>query len=94
VSVFRCLPGTLFSTILYFSSLFFHRTRSPSHKLSALTFSNQDPTKPGRFKFLEVWSEGRKWFEEVQMKKAYYVPYVEVTVPMYTEERKWPFLNS
>jgi len=51
----------------------------------------QDPTKPGRFKFLEVWSEDRKWFEEVQMKKAYYVPYVEVTVPMYTEERMMEF---
>lgn len=25
----------------------------------------QDPEVPGRFRFVEVWSEGREWFETV-----------------------------
>jgi quinol monooxygenase YgiN len=25
----------------------------------------QDPEKPGRFRFIEIWSKGREWFEKV-----------------------------
>jgi hypothetical protein len=25
----------------------------------------QDPEKPGRFRFIEVWSKSREWFEKV-----------------------------
>lgn len=25
----------------------------------------QDPETPGRFRFVEVWRQGRQWFEEV-----------------------------
>lgn len=32
----------------------------------------QDPEKPGRFRFVEVWNETREWFEKHQMTKPYY----------------------
>lgn len=32
----------------------------------------QDPDKPGRFRFVEVWSKDREWFEQHQLTKPYY----------------------
>jgi hypothetical protein len=29
----------------------------------------QDPRTPGRFSFVEVWSESREWFETVSRSK-------------------------
>jgi hypothetical protein len=47
------------------------------------------PRDLGTIKFLEVWSEGSQWFEEVQLKKEYYRPYAQVTVPIYAAEREY-----
>lgn len=32
----------------------------------------QDPSQSGRFRFIEVWSVSREWFERVQLAKPYY----------------------
>ena len=32
----------------------------------------QDPEPHGRFRFVEVWSECREWFEQKQLTKPYY----------------------
>jgi quinol monooxygenase YgiN len=48
----------------------------------------QDPETPGLFRFVELWSEDKKWFFEVQFKKPYYKPYLDVTVPMWIADRK------
>lgn len=32
----------------------------------------QDPSEPGKFRFIEVWSASREWFENVQLAKPYY----------------------
>ncbi|KAF2462779.1 uncharacterized protein BDR25DRAFT_247797, partial [Lindgomyces ingoldianus] len=29
----------------------------------------QDPSRPGRFRFVEVWSRDREWFEREQLTK-------------------------
>ena len=31
-----------------------------------------DPARPGRFRFVEVWTEGREWFETVCISLAGY----------------------
>ena len=54
----------------------------------------QSPTEPGLFKFMELWDEGRKWFEEVQLKREYYGGYERVTRPMWVEERKLEFFEE
>jgi hypothetical protein len=57
--------------------------------METITDAEKDPEKPGTSKFLEVWSEGRQWIEEMQLKKEYYRPYAQVTVLMYTAEREY-----
>lgn len=32
----------------------------------------QDPKQPGLFRFVEVWSKSREWFETEQLTKPYY----------------------
>jgi quinol monooxygenase YgiN len=49
---------------------------------------SHSPTEPGTFRFVEVWKGDQKWFEDVQLKKEYYTPYVEVTRPMWVAERE------
>ena len=48
----------------------------------------QDPETPGRFHFVELWSKDKEWFFEVQFKKPYYKPYLDITVPMWIADRK------
>lgn len=48
----------------------------------------QDPETPGRFHFVELWSKDKEWFFEVQLKKPYYKPYLDITVPMWIADRK------
>ena len=48
----------------------------------------QDPETPGRFHFVELWSEDKEWFFEVQFKKPYYKPYLDITIPMWIADRK------
>ncbi|KAJ7131729.1 hypothetical protein C8R43DRAFT_1024410 [Mycena crocata] len=31
-----------------------------------------DPSKPGRFRLIELWSKDRAWFEKEQLTKPYY----------------------
>jgi quinol monooxygenase YgiN len=49
---------------------------------------SHSPTEPGIFRFVEVWKGDQMWFEDVQLKKEYYTPYVEVTRPMWVAERE------
>jgi quinol monooxygenase YgiN len=48
----------------------------------------QDPETPGRFHFVELWSKDKEWFFEVQFKKPYYKPYLDITIPMWIADRK------
>ncbi len=48
---------------------------------------SHSPTEPGTFRFVEVWTGDQKWFEEVQLNKEYYAPYLDYTRPMWTKER-------
>ncbi|KIW70480.1 hypothetical protein PV04_02747 [Phialophora macrospora] len=52
---------------------------------------SHSPTEPGTFRFVEVWKGDQKWFEDVQFKKEYYVPYLEATMPMWIAERELVF---
>jgi quinol monooxygenase YgiN len=42
----------------------------------------------GLLRFVEVWSEDKEWFLEVQAKKPYYKPYLDITVPMWIADRQ------
>ncbi|EON64779.1 hypothetical protein W97_04012 [Coniosporium apollinis CBS 100218] len=53
----------------------------------------QDPETPGRFQFVEVWSKDKDWFFNVQLKKPYYQPYLDITAPMWVAERKVEFME-
>ena len=46
----------------------------------------QDPAQPGRFRFVEVWSKDRKWFEEIQFRKPYYATLWEKSRPTWEKE--------
>ncbi|KUJ15081.1 uncharacterized protein LY89DRAFT_751786 [Mollisia scopiformis] len=46
----------------------------------------QDPESPGRFRFVEVWSKGREWFEKEQLTKPYYAALWEKSKPLWTAE--------
>ncbi|ETI23991.1 hypothetical protein G647_05798 [Cladophialophora carrionii CBS 160.54] len=74
------------------------------HEPECLFFDvSHSPTEPGTFRFVEVWQGDQKWFEDVQAKKEYYVPYLEVTRPMWVGDRElvftervegWSFANE
>jgi quinol monooxygenase YgiN len=53
----------------------------------------QDPANRGSFRFVEVWTKDREWFETKQLTKDYYVPYEDVTRPMWLEERKLEYME-
>lgn len=40
------------------------------------------PGQKGRFRIVEVWKGNREWFEQVQLKKSYYGPYMDVVGPI------------
>ncbi|TVY55520.1 hypothetical protein LCER1_G004276 [Lachnellula cervina] len=43
----------------------------------------QDPDQPGRFRFVEIWSKVREWFEKEQMTKPYYALLWERSKPLW-----------
>lgn len=49
------------------------------------------PTEPGTFRFVEVWKRDQKWFEEHQLTKPYYEPYLTITKPMWIADREMLF---
>lgn len=51
----------------------------------------QDPKEPGKFRFVEVWSKSREWFEKEQMTKAYYRELWPKSQPTWEEEPKLEF---
>lgn len=46
----------------------------------------QDPEKPGRFRFVEVWNGSRTWFENEQLTKPYYATLWEKSKPTWEEK--------
>lgn len=48
----------------------------------------QDPTEPGRFRFVEVWAKDREWFEKEQITKPYYATLWPQSTPTWEEEVK------
>lgn len=51
------------------------------------------PTEPGLFRFVEVWTKDKEWFLEHQITKPYYEPYLSITTPMWTADRKLEFFE-
>ncbi|UKZ76910.1 hypothetical protein TrVFT333_004625 [Trichoderma virens FT-333] len=49
--------------------------------------------EPGVFRFVENWSKDPQWFKENQLTKAYYIPYVEATEPMWIKPRSLKFFE-
>jgi len=47
----------------------------------------RDPSKPGKFMFIENWNATIGWLFEVQFKKPYYIPYITETTPMWLERK-------
>ncbi|KAF2096031.1 hypothetical protein NA57DRAFT_59090 [Rhizodiscina lignyota] len=47
----------------------------------------QNDEDPGKFFFIEHWNKDRAWFENVQLKKKYYEPYLQVTKPLWVKDR-------
>ena len=54
----------------------------------------QDPEDRGRFKFFEVWSKDREWFESEQMTKPYYAALWERSKPLWIEDIKIEYMES
>ena len=54
----------------------------------------QDPEDKGRFRFFEVWSRDREWFEKEQMTKPYYAALWERSRPLWIEEIKIEYMES
>lgn len=46
----------------------------------------QDPSQPGTFRFIEVWSASREWFEGVQLAKPYYAELWAKSKPTWESE--------
>jgi quinol monooxygenase YgiN len=53
----------------------------------------QDPTEPGRFRFVETWSKDKEWFEKEQMTKPYYAPMWPLSKATWEEEPKVEFFE-
>lgn len=54
---------------------------------------HHSPSEPGTFRFVEVWTKDEKWFNDHQLTKSYYEPYVKVTEPMWIQPRKLEFFE-
>jgi quinol monooxygenase YgiN len=48
----------------------------------------QHADHPGSILLIEAWSS-RDYFEQVQLKRPYYVPYLERVRPMWAKERRF-----
>lgn len=51
------------------------------------------PSEPGKIRLVEVWAKGEKWFNEQQLTKSYYEPYLKITEPMWTRPREMEFFD-
>lgn len=51
----------------------------------------QDPASPGTFRFVEIWSKSREWFEKEQMTKPYYAELWPKSKPTWEEDAKLEF---
>lgn len=49
----------------------------------------EDPETPGRFRLVEVWSEGRDWFEQKQLTKPYYETLWEKSKPLWITDSEF-----
>ncbi|KXT13955.1 hypothetical protein AC579_4204 [Pseudocercospora musae] len=47
-----------------------------------------DPATPGMFRFVEIWSKSRQWFEKEQMTKPYYATLWPKSEPCWEEPAK------
>jgi quinol monooxygenase YgiN len=46
----------------------------------------EDPAAPGTMRLVEVWSEGREWFETKQLTKPYYKTMWEKSKPTWVAD--------
>ncbi|KAL5337369.1 hypothetical protein BJX70DRAFT_245006 [Aspergillus crustosus] len=53
----------------------------------------QDPQNPGELSWVENWSASVEWLVEVQLKREYYKPYLEITEPMFLRPREFKLLS-
>ncbi|UKZ80150.1 hypothetical protein TrVFT333_007907 [Trichoderma virens FT-333] len=53
----------------------------------------QSSDNPGELHWVENWSKSPQWFLEVQSKKPYYKPYLQVTEPMWIKPREVKIYN-
>ncbi|KAL4877034.1 hypothetical protein BJY04DRAFT_199139 [Aspergillus karnatakaensis] len=51
----------------------------------------EDLDAPGRFRFVEVWNQGREWFETQQITKPYYRILWEESQPLWIEDKKFEY---
>lgn len=42
-------------------------------------------SRPGIIRLVEVWAGDREWFENIQLKKEYYGPFMTITKPMWLQ---------
>ena len=49
----------------------------------------QDPKDKGVFRFVEVWSKDREWFEKEQLTKPYYETLWERSKPLWIEDSEY-----
>lgn len=48
----------------------------------------------GTFRFVELWTLTREQFENVQMNRPYYEPYLTITKPMWVEPRRIEYFDQ
>lgn len=53
----------------------------------------QDPKEPGTFRFMEVWSKSKDWFEKEQMTKPYYATMFPKSEKTWIEPPKMEFFE-
>ena len=51
-------------------------------------FVTQNPQEPEAISWVEGWTKGVEWLQEVQLKKPYYQPYIEATEPWFSKPRE------
>ena len=60
------------------------------------------PSKPGTFRFVEIWDKDNEWFERNQLGKEYYKLYWEITNSMWLSRKlevfdrlgEWSFVGD
>lgn len=48
----------------------------------------------GTFRFVELWTLTREQFQNIQMNKPYYEPYLTITKPMWVEDRRIEYFDQ